>query len=87
MRFYTLIYPPHWELTLLRTARGVKIAQVKNAYASYGERFEVVEVNDVAVDDVSAYLIGVDAVMHTAAPLSNRPDTKEIMNVPRLCSQ
>ncbi|KZP16503.1 NAD(P)-binding protein [Athelia psychrophila] len=62
------------------TARGVKIAQVKNAYASYGERFEVVEVNDVAVDDVSAYLIGVDAVMHTAAPLSNRPDTKEIMN-------
>ncbi|KAF7975887.1 hypothetical protein HWV62_8297 [Athelia sp. TMB] len=60
------------------TARGAKLAQVKNAYASYGKQFEAVEVNDVAVDDVSAHLVGVDAIIHSAAPLSNRSDREEI---------
>ncbi|KAF7969871.1 hypothetical protein HWV62_25653 [Athelia sp. TMB] len=60
------------------TARGAKLAQVKEAYASYGEQFEAVDVNDVAIDDVSAHLVGVDAVIHSAAPLANRPDKEEI---------
>lgn len=37
--------------------------------------------NDIAVDDVSEHLKGVDAVIHSAAPLANRPDPQEIMTV------
>ena len=76
-----------WIDTVFRTARGAKLAQVKKAYASYGEQFEAVDVNDVAIDDVSAHLVGVDAVIHSAAPLSNRSDKEEIFNVHRLSSR
>ncbi|KAF7975888.1 hypothetical protein HWV62_8299 [Athelia sp. TMB] len=69
------------------TARGAKLAQVKEAYASYGEQFEAVDVNDVAIDDVSAHLVGVDAVIHSAAPLANRSDKEEIFTARGLSSR
>jgi hypothetical protein len=38
-------------------------------------------VNDVAVDDISEYLKGVDAVIHAAAPLPSKGDSKALVNV------
>ena len=48
---------------------------------SYGDKFEVVNVSDVAIDDISEHLKGVTAVIHTAAPLSSRGDAKFILRV------
>jgi len=62
-----------------RTARGAKIDLAKEMFASYGDKFEVVSVNDVAVDDISEQLQGVDAVMHTAAPLPSKGDQKALL--------
>jgi len=64
-----------------RTARGAKIDLASHVFASYGDRFEVVGINDVSTDDISQYLDGVTAVIHTAAPLSNRGDAKFILKV------
>jgi hypothetical protein len=62
-----------------RTARGAKIALARKTFASYGDRFEVVDVNDIVTDDISDHLAGVTAVIHTAAPLSSRGDAKFLL--------
>ena len=49
-------------------------------FSSYGDKFEVVSVNDVAVDDISEHLRGVDAVIHAAAPLPSKGDQKALLN-------
>ena len=64
-----------------RTARGAKIDLASHVFASYGDRFEVVGINDVSTDDISQYLDGVTAVIHTAAPLASRGDAKFILKV------
>jgi nucleoside-diphosphate-sugar epimerase len=51
------------------TARGPKVALSREIFASYGDKFEVVTVNDTAKDDISEVVRGVDAVIHAAAPL------------------
>ncbi|KZP23508.1 NAD-P-binding protein [Athelia psychrophila] len=51
------------------TARGPKVALSREIFASYGDKFEVVTVNDTAKDDISEIVRGVDAVIHAAAPL------------------
>jgi hypothetical protein len=50
-------------------------------FASYGDKFEAVLVNDIAKDDISGYLKGVDAVIHVAAPLPSKGDQKALLNV------
>jgi hypothetical protein len=64
-----------------RTARGTKVDVARQAFASYGDRFEIVNVNDIATDDISAHLEGVVSLIHTAAPLSSRGDAKHILTV------
>src|SRR6266436_3805542 len=64
-----------------RTARGAKIDLTSHVFASYGDRFEVIGINDVSTDDISQYLDGVTAVIHTAAPLPSRGDAKFILKV------
>jgi len=64
-----------------RTARGAKIVLASHVFASYGDRFEVVGINDVSTDDISQHLDGVTAVIHTAAPLASRGDAKFILKV------
>jgi nucleoside-diphosphate-sugar epimerase len=49
-------------------------------FASYGDKFEAVSVNDIATDDISEYLKGVDAVIHAAAPLPSKGDQKALVN-------
>jgi nucleoside-diphosphate-sugar epimerase len=62
------------------TARGAKVALSQEMFASYGDKFEAVLVNDIAKDDISEYLKGVDAVMHVAAPLPSKGDQKALLN-------
>lgn len=44
---------------------------VKQAFASYGDKFEVITVNDIAADDLSQYFKDIGAVIHTAAPMAS----------------
>lgn len=64
-----------------RSARGAKVGLAKQGFASYGDKFEAIDLNDVATDDITEHLVGVTAVIHTAAPLSNRGDPKVILTV------
>jgi hypothetical protein len=70
-----------------RTARGAKIDLIKATFSSYGDKFEVVTVNDVAVHNLSDHLEGVDAVIHAAAPLPGKGDPKALLNVRSLSSK
>lgn len=38
-------------------------------------------VNDIAVDGLDEHLKGVDAVIHSAAPLPSKGDQKTLLNV------
>jgi hypothetical protein len=49
-------------------------------FVSYGDKFEAVSVNDVAVDDISQHLRGIDAVIHAAAPMPREADRKALMD-------
>jgi nucleoside-diphosphate-sugar epimerase len=64
-----------------RTARGAKVELARQGFASYGDRIKIVNVDDVAIDDISEHLKGVTAVIHTAAPLTSRGDAKFILKV------
>lgn len=64
-----------------RTARGAKVDQVKQTFASYGNKLEVVSVQDVASDDLSGSLKGVDKVIHAAAPQHTTGDIDTILKV------
>ena len=50
-------------------------------FAPYGDKFEVVEIDNIAVGDMSAHLQGVHAVMHVASPLPSKRDPKVLMEV------
>ncbi|KAJ7048712.1 hypothetical protein C8F01DRAFT_1188614 [Mycena amicta] len=54
------------------TARGAKADQLQAAYASYGERFQVVKIADIAKDQFPEALVGVDAVLHLATPMPGK---------------
>jgi hypothetical protein len=54
---------------------------VKATFSSYGDKFQVVTVNDVAVDNLSEHLEGVDAVIHAAAPLPSKGEPEALLNV------
>jgi len=62
------------------TARAAKVSFTKNLFGSYGDKFEVVQVDDIAVDDISQHLKGVDKVIHAAAPLPSVADAKIMLN-------
>jgi len=62
------------------TARAAKVSFTKNLFASYGDKFEVAQVNDTAVDDISEHLKGVDIVIHAAAPLPSVADPKVMVH-------
>jgi len=64
-----------------RTARGAKVELARQGFASYGDRFKVVNVDDIATDDILEHLKGVTAVIHTAGPLPSRGDAKSILRV------
>lgn len=64
------------------TARGAKVSELRDAYARYGEQFEVISVTDIASDQFADALQSVDAVIHAAALGPNRgPDSEVIWKV------
>ncbi|KZP20199.1 NAD-P-binding protein [Athelia psychrophila] len=64
------------------TARGPKVALSREIFSSYGDKFEVIAVNDTAKDDVSEAVQGVDAVIHAAAagPVHYKGSIEERLN-------
>ncbi|KAJ7753635.1 hypothetical protein DFH07DRAFT_904109 [Mycena maculata] len=55
-------------------ARSAKADQLNIGYAGYGDRFEVVKITDIVHDQFPEALAGVDAVIHSASPLSGRAE-------------
>jgi hypothetical protein len=50
-------------------------------FVSYGDKFQVVFVNGIAVNDVSEHLEGVAAVIHAVTPPPGRGDAKTLLSV------
>lgn len=53
---------------------------MKKQFEAY-KNFEVVDVADIAVDDVSEHLKGVSKVIHAAAPIAGKGDTNHLLSV------
>src|SRR5882762_10654695 len=70
-----------FRLLISRTARGAKIPFVKEVFASHGDKFDVVSVNDLAEDNIAEHLNGVYAVIHAAAPLPSKGGPEALLNV------
>ncbi|KAG5638422.1 hypothetical protein H0H81_012753 [Sphagnurus paluster] len=62
------------------SARGRRVAELKESYARFGDRFQVVDIPDLAVGDFTAALQGVDGLIHAAAPLAGRATLAEILS-------
>ncbi|RDB17384.1 hypothetical protein Hypma_001850 [Hypsizygus marmoreus] len=60
--------------------RGPKVAELRDRYASYGDRFEAVEISDIATDNFSDALKGVDAIIHSGTPVPNTTFTEAQLN-------
>ncbi|KAJ7127876.1 hypothetical protein C8R44DRAFT_733286 [Mycena epipterygia] len=60
-------------------ARGAKADFLKSSYSSYGDRFEVVRIADIAHDQFPEALVGVDAVVHLASPLAGRAEPAALL--------
>ncbi|KAJ7440346.1 hypothetical protein B0H11DRAFT_2099933 [Mycena galericulata] len=60
-------------------ARGTKADYLKSTYASYGDRFEIVKISDIAHDQFPEALAGVDAVIHLASPLPGRAEPAALL--------
>ncbi|KAF7793978.1 hypothetical protein EIP86_005102 [Pleurotus ostreatoroseus] len=57
------------------TARSNKAEFVQKWYTQYGDRIEIVPLDDLIHSDYSSALRGVDAILHVAAPLAGRSAT------------
>ncbi|KAJ7440351.1 hypothetical protein B0H11DRAFT_2353660, partial [Mycena galericulata] len=60
-------------------ARGTKADYLKSTYASYGDRFEIIKISDIAHDQFPEALAGVDAVIHSASPLPGRAEPAALL--------
>ncbi|KAI0314287.1 hypothetical protein OF83DRAFT_461726 [Amylostereum chailletii] len=62
------------------SARAAKVDYVKEGFASFGDKLEVVTVEDIATSDMTQALAGVDAIVHVAAPLARRGGPDVLMS-------
>ncbi|KAJ6583486.1 hypothetical protein DFH09DRAFT_1360124 [Mycena vulgaris] len=60
-------------------ARGAKVNHLKSTYASYGNRFEAVEITDLSHGQFPEALVGVNAVIHLASPLAGRAEPAALL--------
>ncbi|KAA1470846.1 NAD-P-binding protein [Dentipellis sp. KUC8613] len=65
--------------TVRGTARSAKAPRVKAAYASFGDRFDIAVVDDLATSDLSAAFKGIDALIHVGSPLANKATPEVLM--------
>ncbi|ETW81018.1 hypothetical protein HETIRDRAFT_440578 [Heterobasidion irregulare TC 32-1] len=61
------------------SARPKKVDYVKKGWASYGDKLEVVPIEDIVNGDFSEALKGVTAIVHVAAPLALAGDAKHVI--------
>lgn len=62
------------------TARGKKVAALRELYSAH-PAIEIIEVPDIVRSKFDKAFVGVDAVVHTAAPLPARVDPETMLNV------
>ncbi|KAA1470841.1 NAD(P)-binding protein [Dentipellis sp. KUC8613] len=62
-------------MSSISTARSGKAPRVQAAYASFGDRFQIVVVDDLATDDLTEAFKGVDALIHVGSPLAGKAPT------------
>ncbi|KAH9969776.1 NAD-P-binding protein [Russula dissimulans] len=60
--------------------RSHNVERVSKSYASFGDRFTTVVIEDVATSDLSPAVKGVDAIMHVASPLSNSGSPQVVLD-------
>ncbi|KAJ7572895.1 hypothetical protein C8J56DRAFT_358654 [Mycena floridula] len=61
-------------------ARASKVDQIRAAYAKYGQDVEVAAISDISSDQFPEALKGVHAIIHSASPIAEKADTKEMLN-------
>lgn len=72
---------------VIGAARGSKLPLLERVFARYPD-FEAVDVPDVASSELTEKLKGVEAIIHTAAPLPGRADVETLLKVsPFRCRQ
>ncbi|THG93995.1 hypothetical protein EW145_g8235, partial [Phellinidium pouzarii] len=57
---------------------GAKVDYLRNAFA--GEAVEVVEIRDIAKDDLTPIFTGVNGIIHSASPLAGRAPAQETVD-------
>ncbi|KAJ6535067.1 hypothetical protein B0H19DRAFT_1271724 [Mycena capillaripes] len=60
-------------------ARGSKAHHLKASYASYGDRVEIVQIDDLLHGQFPEALVGVDAIIHLASPLPGRAEPEALL--------
>ncbi|KAH9969778.1 NAD-P-binding protein [Russula dissimulans] len=60
--------------------RSHNVERVSKSYASFGDRFTTVVIEDVATSDLSPAVKGVGAIMHVASPLSNSGNPQVVLD-------
>ncbi|KAG6872640.1 hypothetical protein C0995_008071 [Termitomyces sp. Mi166 len=60
-------------------ARGPRVSELAESYEKFGNRFSTVAISDISTDQFPDALKGVDAVIHTAAPLAGRQNTEGML--------
>jgi len=67
-----------------RVARSRKADALRKVYAKYGEKVDIVVVEDLAKGDFTDALKDVSAVIHVATPIPGREVLKDILEVGHL---
>ena len=65
----------------IRIARSQKADALRKAYSKYGDKVDIVVVDDLVKGDFTEVLKGVSAVIHTATPVPGREKTKDVLEV------
>jgi hypothetical protein len=67
--------------------RPRKADTLRKSYAKYGDRVDIVVVEDLIKGDFTDALKGVSAVIHAATPMPGREELKDILEVNFLPAQ
>ncbi|KAI0055423.1 NAD-P-binding protein [Artomyces pyxidatus] len=61
------------------TARSTTAPRLQESYKSFGDRFQVAIVEDIATSDLSEAFKGVDAIIHVASPLAGAASAEVVL--------
>ncbi|KAF7971605.1 hypothetical protein HWV62_20696 [Athelia sp. TMB] len=61
-------------------ARGAKVASLQEGYASYGAKFESIDIPDIAAGEFPEAFEGVFAVIHTATPFRSHETPESLVH-------